>query len=386
MSFQGATAKAFGGVEELIKTVTKFVRKKKMNIDNAIFQLHSQVTVTMLGLASVLVSSTTFFGDPIECFLQEEKLLSQKLLDMYCWIFGTTTAPDRYYRPGDSLPFPNNGVGIETENTDEVVRHTYYQWVCFVLFIQSMIFYLPRHLWKAWEGGKLMDLVGDYHKAIVDEEKKEKHMSLLLSYFRENMFLQDSYAYKFFLCEVLNFVNTLSQIYFMCLFLGVKFYDYGWNVLSMYQKANVTTDAMSRVFPKVGSCTFTHFGVSGSLQSFNALCILPINIINEKVYLVLWFWLITLATIGGLNVVFRAVVMSCCRARYALLAMRSKGVEKAELWNLCQMISIGDWFVIYQLSKNLEPSFYRHMIKFLIINWSCSNKCTKQDKIKDYSV
>ena len=40
-------------------------------------------------------------------------------------------------------------------------------------------------------------------------------------------------------------------------------------------------DPMSRIFPRVTKCTFNKFGPSGSLQRRDAMCVLPVNIINE---------------------------------------------------------------------------------------------------------
>ena len=48
-------------------------------------------------------------------------------------------------------------------------------------------------------------------------------------------------------------------------------------------------DAMSRVFPKMTKCTFNVYGPSGTLQNLDALCVLPINVLNEKIFFVTWF-------------------------------------------------------------------------------------------------
>ena len=40
-------------------------------------------------------------------------------------------------------------------------------------------------------------------------------------------------------------------------------------------------DPMSRIFPRVTKCTFNKFGPSGSVQRRDAMCVLPVNIINE---------------------------------------------------------------------------------------------------------
>ena len=84
-------------------------------------------------------------------------------------------------------------------------------------------------------------------------------------------------------------------------------------------------DPMVRVFPKVTKCSFQNFGVSGSIQEwvkinhqrsdifklvsklsrFDGLCVLPINMINDKIYILLWFWLFILAIISGLHFIYR---------------------------------------------------------------------------------
>ena len=40
-------------------------------------------------------------------------------------------------------------------------------------------------------------------------------------------------------------------------------------------------DPMSRIFPRVTKCIFTKFGPGGGIIRRDALCVLPVNIINE---------------------------------------------------------------------------------------------------------
>ena len=64
-------------------------------------------------------------------------------------------------------------------------------------------------------------------------------------------------------------------------------------------------DPMSRIFPKMTKCIFHKYGGSGTIQRFDALCVLSMNILNEKIYIFLWFWLIILAVITAINLVIR---------------------------------------------------------------------------------
>ena len=64
-------------------------------------------------------------------------------------------------------------------------------------------------------------------------------------------------------------------------------------------------DPMSRVFPKMTKCIFHKYGGSGTIQRFDALCVLGMNILNEKIYIFLWFWFIALSVITAGNLVLR---------------------------------------------------------------------------------
>ena len=88
-------------------------------------------------------------------------------MNSYCWIQGTFTIPYQIVgkigtqvthlgvAPMHNLkptidPNDPNLINV-TPNGDEV-RHAWYQWVCFVLFLQAIMFYVPHYLWKFWEG------------------------------------------------------------------------------------------------------------------------------------------------------------------------------------------------------------------------------------------
>ena len=57
---------------------------------------------------------------------------------------------------------------------------------------------------------------------------------------------------------------------------------------------SLISDPMIYVFPRMTKCTFHKFGTSGNIEKHDALCILPLNIVNEKIYIFIWFWLLLL--------------------------------------------------------------------------------------------
>jgi len=76
-------------------------------------------------------------------------------------------------------------------------------------------------------------------------------------------------------------------------------------------------DPMSYVFPKMTKCSFYKYGGSGTIQLVDSLCVLGMNILNEKIYIFLWFWFIILAVITGVNLLIRIV-------QYAMPSSRNR--------------------------------------------------------------
>ena len=58
------------------------------------------------------------------------------------------------------------------------------------------------------------------------------------------------------------------------------------------------TNPMCRTFPRVASCDYHRFGPGGGVAGINALCILALNVINDKVFVLIWWWLVFLALAG----------------------------------------------------------------------------------------
>lgn len=103
------------------------------------------------------------------------------------------------------------------------------------------------------------------------------------------------YATKYWICEFMCLVNIVLQIYWMNIFFDGEFIHYGLRVIGLSEEhQDVRKDPMVYIFPRVTKCTFHKFGPSGTVQKHDSLCILPLNILNEKTYIFIWFWYLLL--------------------------------------------------------------------------------------------
>ena len=58
------------------------------------------------------------------------------------------------------------------------------------------------------------------------------------------------------------------------------------------------------MFPKMSKCNMQIYGPSGTLQRFDAMCVLPLNILHDKIFLILWYWYFFLFLVSLLAVLY----------------------------------------------------------------------------------
>lgn len=117
----------FRGLKSLIKI-------SHIHIDSAVFRLHYSLTVILLIAFSLIVTTRQYVGNPIDCI--HSKDLPEDVLNTYCWIHSTYTITAAYRKKeGLEVPFP----GVDNSKSypeSERKEYRYYQWVCFMLFLQ----------------------------------------------------------------------------------------------------------------------------------------------------------------------------------------------------------------------------------------------------------
>merc|ERR1719175_492884 len=177
---------------------------------------------------------------------------------------------------------------------------------------------------------------------------------------------------KFVGCEMLNLINVLGQMYFMDRFLGGEFSTYGLKVLHYTElDPKEREDPMAVVFPKVSKCSFHKYGVSGTIEVHDALCVLPLNIINEKIYIFLWFWFILVASITGIFLMYRFAVLFGAGIRTAMIQARAGRVSRDKITDILSesglnyFQELGDFFLLYLIAKNMDEVATKELINEL---------------------
>ncbi len=365
----------------LFDSLRSFIKPQSCVIDNPIYQLHYKWTVLILLAFSVMVTARQYFGDPIECMGPAG--VPPKLLDTFCWVHTTYSVEGAWRkRVGLDVVYP----GVENSNgvREGRVYHTYYQWVCFVLFFQALAFWAPRFIWKMAEGGLTRNLVLGLNSPLLNGESREASIRLLTEYFTANMHLHNGRFFTYAATETLNLLNVVLQMLMLDRFLGNQFSSYGTEVLKFTEwDEAVRFDPMIKIFPRMTKCDFYNFGASGSIERKDALCLLPINVLNEKIFIFLWFWLYLLAVLSALTLLYRALTIFIPTLRVMALNSHCRLSNSRAIKQVLSKGSIGDWFMLDLLAKNMEASNFKELIVRLKEKFETDADAESLDLLKD---
>lgn len=115
------------------------------------------------------------------------------------------------------------------------------------------------------------------------------------------------------------------------------------------------------LFPTQVKCLYNDFGPSGSQQERDALCFLPQNTINEKIFVFLYFWFIIMLVVGLFQLFVSTILLA------------SKKIRKFWIFRVCQLQAkvgsnfsdIGTFFMLTRISMNLNCNLFADFVEEL---------------------
>ena len=104
-------------------------------------------------------------------------------------------------------------------------------------------------------------------------------------------------AAKYYFCMFLSLLNVVIQFAFTHWFINEgDFLHYGYDVVKYYIESNYLVEPAGSigvykiyspvhiVFPRQAKCTLFTFGPSGTVQNHEVLCYMPMNSMNDKMF------------------------------------------------------------------------------------------------------
>lgn len=133
------------------------------------------------------------------------------------------------------------------------------------------------------------------------------------------------------------------------------------------------------VFPRTAKCQYKSYGPSGSAQTFDALCLLPLNVLNQKIFVIIWVWYICqlIASVG--NLIYWLAIYCSQNLRIYILQQRSlMSVSRKQLMQATDKGHLGNYFVLNQMAKNTNTvTFVEILTELSMKSFNSGNLNTK---------
>ena len=261
------------------------------------------------------------------------------------------------------------GLGPYT-SSDEKFYHNYYMWVPYLLFAQSLSFFIPRLLHHLFQDARVQCVLAELHNIFPYRETRDDKYGDISLYFKDWYNNQNWWAFTLVMCDALNVIIVLLNIFLVDWYLGYNFFLYGPRSIQYLctSLANRGSDPFDVLFPKMTKCTLNTYGPSGTIQEHDGLCILPINVFNEKLYLFIWFLFMSLGLFMlGYGLVCTMILFSadfrCSYLNRYVLAGRKD--MKRKLTRILTLTGFGDWMMLLLIAKNTDQVIFTQIMETL---------------------
>lgn len=311
-------------MDRLLRALFSLKELKVRRDDDFVDRLTRTYTSTLLVLFAIVVSTKQFVGEPIACWCPAYFTDSHKAYaNTECWL------SDKFYMPSHDQAFTEEREQYLSESDKRV---SYYQWVPLLLLSMSVFSLIPSLIWRFLNLRSGIDICALVDSALTCEratyaeirDRTVRYMvnqidrylmtqrdygkgcglrikRLLARYCvmiggkRQGNYLQETYL----IMKVVYLIICVGQIFLLNLFLGKDFHLYG--IQAVHDLYRGTDWKLSERFPRVTLCSFD-IRHQGRVHPYIVQCVLTINLFNEKIFLVVWFWYVflTIATLFSL--------------------------------------------------------------------------------------
>jgi len=272
----------------------------------------------------------------------------------------------------------------------------FYRWIHWALLLLAGIYYIPRKISKTSENSKMKKLIEDLAVNAHRYDGVEKELvERTARYVAFNLKTHNGLYYKYLTCNVVALLVDIFAFQFLNFLFQGRFLQYGYQAYPFNRDPVHFTDYMSQMFPPFANCEL-HNEVQLVNKRIERLgCHLTVMELYEKIFLVVWLWLICLTTMTAGYIVF-LFLMWIPQARMLFLRvakpLNAKDTIRNTICNIVSTCKIGDVYVLYRLKQHFSHARYYELLtrlsdpdflRMMLDNITIDNGHHKQGGIPD---
>ena len=108
-----------------------------------------------------------------------------------------------------------------------------------------------------------------------------------------------------------------------------------------------------------------YMGPTGEPVHVSGMCTLPINILNEKIYLIIWVWYLLMIIISVFCLLHQLILLLAPYLRQLTLQRSSQNIPSNQIRRLIRRCTYGDFILLQILAKNLDSTQFNALISHL---------------------
>ncbi|EFO20724.2 innexin family protein [Loa loa] len=290
---------------------SKFVSAHSDPTDDFVDRLNYVYTVGLFMFLATLTGAKQHFGTAIQCMAPTHFPGTWvEYVQDYCFVSNT------YMVNTSRIIVKGEAMNVLKEEI----------WVPYVLLLQALLCYLPKFLWNIIIATRDLDMRCVLEEAmelpsITTLSVRRKHLrrvaNLAVGYIKYKQMRQTAECcstYHFYaVVKWFYFTSCLCQVLLINNFVGDGCLLWGYRFMEEMLKGNDWKT--SGIFPRVTFCD-VKIAQIGQLNTHTMQCFLMINALNEKLYLVLWFWLLSLVLIDAVSAINSTLLLLCPYLHY----------------------------------------------------------------------
>ena len=105
-----------------------------------------------------------------------------------------------------------------------------------------------------------------------------------------------------------------------------------------------------------------YIGPSGEPVQVSGICTLPINILNEKIYLIIWIWYLLMIIMSVISLLYQLSFLIAPYLRQLSLQKNSNNIPFNQIRRLVRRCTYGDFILLEILANNLDSSQFKALL------------------------
>jgi hypothetical protein len=256
----------------LLDTFINLVRRNPYDCFMA--NLNYYYTPKLYIIFSLLSLCKQFFGEPIHCWTSAERTQAQiDYTNSYCFFDGLRIRPSNSFEEG--------------------LIYKGYHWIPYILLSQAFISYIPLLCWNIFNGKEWKYIID---KINVDFQNIHE--------FIHSKFLHSIKGTVWFLIiKILAIVSIFVNMIILLKIIEAPNPVYSFkNIFTLLSFSDTSISS----FPRLTWCIF-EIADFNSLYNQKQQCFLPMNIIYEKMYIILFYWSILLLFLSIFDLIYYSI-------------------------------------------------------------------------------